>query len=150
MIIPASSYPISYVRTELKPKANKKDDFSSIQTNQSLPNVNAKSSSYSSVWEELKKKYDVNNASNDEISAISTTLYNSGQISLRDHATLTFDPSKSPQQINGTIYLTQANGNKRNWITEYQARAEQSLKFGDTQSYIQNKHIEEILERLQR
>jgi hypothetical protein len=150
MIIPVNHYSMPYVRSELKPKVNKKDDFSFIQTNQSLPNGDIKSSSYSSVWEELKNKYDVKNASNDEISAISTILFNSGQISLRDHATLTFDPSKSPQQINGTIYLTQMNGNKRNWINEYQARAEQSLKFGDSQSYIQNKHIIEILERLQR
>ena len=150
MITSTNPYPISYKSTGVRSNVNKKNSTPSFQGNQNSININTKSNNSSTVWDELKNKYDVRNASSDEINTISTTLYNSGQISLLDQATLTFDPSKSSQQINGTIYLTQANGNKRDWIAEYQARAEQALKFGDTQSYTQDEHIKDILERLQR
>ena len=102
----------------------------------------------STIWNELSQKYDVRNAAIEEIGDISMKLYDAKQISLSDHAILSFDPGKSPQQIKGTIFLTPANSRKRDWIAEYRARAEQALKLGDTQSYSQYKHIGEILERL--
>ncbi|AOT72897.1 hypothetical protein [Geosporobacter ferrireducens] len=101
------------------------------------------------AWKELAEKYNIRNASFDELSEISTTLYQSGEISLFEHALLTFDPSKSLQSIKPNLCLTKANSEeKRDWITEYTTRAERDLKMGNMKGYTNNKQIQKILEHL--
>ncbi|MDI3481574.1 MAG: hypothetical protein PWQ97_1229 [Tepidanaerobacteraceae bacterium] len=104
----------------------------------------------SDIWEELAKEYDIRNASFDELCDISLKLYEAGEISLADHAILTFDPSKSPQKVKPNIFLTKTNiDGKRDWIAEYEARANMDLKIGNTVGYKNNQHILDILRRFQ-
>jgi len=102
------------------------------------------------IWEELAKKFDVRNASFDELCDISSQLYLAGQISLFDHVILIFEPEESPQTVSYDICLTEADADgKRNWLREYEARVARDLKAGNTLGYKVNKNILSILERLQ-
>ncbi len=107
------------------------------------------SSNNSSVWEELGNKFDIRNASFEELCDISMTLYKAGQISLLEHGILTFDPSKSPQPVKPNLCLTPANEDgRRNWIAEYEERINQDLKIGNIVGLNNNKKILEILKHL--
>lgn len=102
------------------------------------------------IWEELAKKFDVRNASFDELCDVSSQLYLAGQISLFDHAILIFEPEESPHTVRPDICITAAGADgKRNWIREYEARAARDLKAGNMLGYKVNKNILSILERFQ-
>ena len=103
------------------------------------------------IWSELKDQYDIRNATFEELSDISSRLYQSGEISLLDHAIMTFDPSKSQQAVNPNINETISTPDgRRDWITEFQSRAYRDLKNNNLQGYTQDKHISDILSRLDR
>ena len=109
----------------------------------------ARNDNLSDVWKELAEKFNVQNASFDDIKDISMQLYNEGQINGFECAMLTFDPSESPQSIKPNLFLTQADTNgKRDWISEYEARSAQNLKMGNLQSYKNNQRTLEILKKL--
>ncbi|AUJ27015.1 MULTISPECIES: hypothetical protein [Virgibacillus] len=110
------------------------------------------------IWRELSEKYDITNASFEDLNAISTALYEAGQISLREHAGFTFDFNRATeslkQQATGisphfTMYATQANewGN-RNWIEEFQARADRAFQYGNIIGHHTNNNLTAILQKL--
>lgn len=109
------------------------------------------------VWEELSKDYDVQNATFDEICDISLKLYEAGEITFKDHATLTFDWNRGVKYfrqnlqvpVKSDLNLTPANSEgKRDWIAEYEARVKQDWKFGNTLGYHSNLKALDILKRL--
>lgn len=110
---------------------------------------NDKSNNCSDVWEKLSEKFNIGNASFNDIKYVSSELYKAGQISLLDHGILTFDPSESPQRIKPNIFLTQSDSNARmDWIAEYEARANRDLNIGNTTGYLNNKRILNILKQI--
>ncbi|PKM76696.1 MAG: hypothetical protein CVU90_10965 [Firmicutes bacterium HGW-Firmicutes-15] len=110
-----------------------------------------------SIWEELGKKYDVRNATFDEICDISTKLYSAGQISLGDHLMLTFDWKRAADELRKTypetvadLNLTPADGNgRRDWIAEFEARTVRDFHADNTKGYIQNQKLTQILGRIE-
>ncbi|GGB58513.1 hypothetical protein GCM10011409_39970 [Lentibacillus populi] len=57
----------------------------------------------SNIWEELSKKYDVTNATFDELKEISMSLYEYGEISFKGHAILTFDFDRGAESLKEEI-----------------------------------------------
>ncbi|MEK5038493.1 hypothetical protein [Sporosarcina sp. FSL K6-3457] len=112
----------------------------------------------STVYEELSGKYDVRNATFDEIVAISNTLYEAGEISLKEHALITFDYERATNYLkrnapgvpaNFNMYETAANGiGQRDWIAEFGARASSNFKYGNLVGYQTNSKVLAILQKL--
>lgn len=112
----------------------------------------------STVYEELSGKYDVGNATFEEVVEISNALYEAGEISLKEHMLITFDFERATNHLkqnapgvpsNFNMYETAADSNgRRDWIAEFGARASKNLKFGNLIGYESNKKILDILERL--
>ncbi|MBD7984102.1 hypothetical protein H9649_05885 [Sporosarcina sp. Sa2YVA2] len=115
----------------------------------------------SAIYKGLSDKYDVRNAKFGEIVEISNALYDAGEISLKEHAVLTFDYDRATNNLKrhapGDIpkdfdmYETSANSNgQRDWISEFGARAAKDFKFGNLIGYQSNTKVLDILERLSR
>ncbi|GAB6085221.1 hypothetical protein [Alkaliphilus crotonatoxidans] len=103
----------------------------------------------SNIWDEIAKDSNIRNASFEELCNISTQLYEAEEISLLTHSTLTFDPGRCTLLTRSDINLTPTDEDgRRNWIAEYQARANRDLKMGNVDGYVQNNDILKILNRL--
>lgn len=101
------------------------------------------------IWSDMAQQIDIRNASFEELCDVSLALYQTGQITLLDHASLTFNPNQSPQELIGNYFMTKVNADgKRDWIAEYEARAARDLKMNNLSGYEYNKDILEILARL--
>lgn len=113
------------------------------------------------IYKGLSDKHDVRNATFGEIVEISNALYDAGEISLKEHAVLTFDydratnnlkrhaPGYIPVEFN--MYETSANSNgQRDWISEFEARAAKDFKYGNLIGYQSKTKVLGILERLSR
>jgi hypothetical protein len=82
----------------------------------------------------------------DELAKVSSMLYDNGLISLRDHATMSFDPSFA----GSSNLLTAADGSGRvDWMAEFQARLAKHKADGDSSSVAQDERVLDILSRLQ-
>lgn len=92
------------------------------------------------------QNYNVHSMSLGATIAMSQELYDSGNISLKDHAILSFDPSHIS---GGSSMLTtpDRNGNY-DLISEFKSRMELNKKLGDTQSLQNNKQVLDILVKL--
>lgn len=115
----------------------------------------------STVYEELSGKYDVRNATFGEIVEMSEALYNAGEITLAEHATLTFDYDRATENLKRhapgyisadfNLHETLSNRNgQRDWIAEFRARASKNFKIGNLVGYQSDMKAVEILERLLR
>ncbi|MGG0670067.1 hypothetical protein [Sporosarcina koreensis] len=112
------------------------------------------------VYEELSSRYDVRNATFGELVELSSALYEAGEISLKEHALITFDYERATNYLkrnapgvpsNFNMYETSADSNgRRDWIAEFGARASKNFKFGNLIGYQSNMKAVEILERLSR
>lgn len=122
---------------------------------------NAKQEDSSTIYKGLSNKYDVKNATFGEIVEISNALYDAGEISLKEHAVLTFDYERATNNlkrhapgyvpVDFDMYETSANSNgQRDWISEFGARAAKDFKFGNLVGYQSNARVLDILERLSR
>ena len=141
------SIPVTYLGTNVA--LNQKNNVESTASTEEKKDMEHITNGNSKIWEALGKEYDIRNSSFDELCDMSKRLYEAGQISLFDHATLTFDSSKSPQPIKPNLFLTEANANgKRDWIAEYEKRAARDLNMGNMMGYRVNKNILAILNRL--
>lgn len=92
------------------------------------------------------QNYNVHSMSLDATISMSQELYDSGNISLKDHAILSFDPS----HISGgssMLTIPDRNGNY-DLISEFKSRMELNKKTGDTQSLQNNKQVLDILVKL--
>lgn len=113
----------------------------------------------SNIWEELAQKYDVTHTTFDNLKEMSTLLYESGEISLKEHAVLTFDFDRAtesiqmeaagvPTQFTMNTTKTDADGN-RNWIEEFQGRSDRAFKHDNLIGYHTYQGVISILQRLQ-
>ncbi|GGP16923.1 hypothetical protein [Oceanobacillus neutriphilus] len=112
------------------------------------------------IWKELSEKYDITNANFDELNGMSKSLYEAGEISLKEHAILTFDFDRATESLKReipkvspdfTMYATQADASgKRNWIEEFQARADRAFGYGNLIGHQTNLNAAGILQKLER
>ncbi|OMP67239.1 hypothetical protein [Domibacillus epiphyticus] len=111
------------------------------------------------LYHSLATKYDVRNATFEEITDVANSLYKAGEISLREVAVLTFDYERAAQSIrknaNGSVssnfsmYETAANENgKRDWIAEFELRAAKDFKYGNLVGHSNKMKILSVLQRL--
>ena len=137
-----------YVSTNIK--SNVEDNTKPYFLTQEKVKTEHKTEYCSNIWKKLAKNHHIRNASFDELCGISLKLYEAGEISLLDHAILTFDSSKSPQKVRPNIFLTKTNiDGKRDWIAEYEARANMNFKKGNIVGYKNYQRVLDILRRLQ-
>lgn len=121
----------------------------------------AKQKDSSAIYKGLSDKYDVRNATFGEIIEISNALYDTGEISLKEHAVLTFDydratnnlkrhaPGYIPADFN--MYETSANSNgQRDWISEFEVRAKKDIKYGNLIAHANKSKILNILYQLEK
>lgn len=97
---------------------------------------------------ELAEKHDITDMTYDEFKDLSQSLYEKGKITLLDHAIMTFNPQKSPQNtvIKDNYYLTEeTHDGKRNWLNEFTARYQRAQNLNNTQG---SKHYKRILDIL--
>lgn len=100
-----------------------------------------------SIWRKMALKYDVRSITTEETASLSQELYDAGEISLFDHALLSFDPDHSVPY--GTGFLTQSDSTgHRDLILEYANRIDMDKKMGNSQSLINNERVLEYLKRL--
>ena len=99
-----------------------------------------------SIWRKMASKYDVRRITTQETASLSQELYKAGEISLLDHAVLSFDPDRI---ADGTGFLTRADSTgHRDLILEYETRIDLDKKMGNSQNLVNNERILEYLERL--
>jgi len=117
-----------------------KCDFSVVISN------NSSTANYdpTDIWRELSEQYDIHNASFEDLCDISKNLYSAGQISLFDHAMLTFRYS-IPNMDNATP--SYPNGNK-DWVAEFRARGKRELKYNNMDGYVLFQRLVGILNKL--
>ncbi|QDP40873.1 hypothetical protein [Radiobacillus deserti] len=131
------------------------NDYTSAHTT----DFTSKKSNFSNVWGELARKYNVRNANFDDIKSISKALYDSGEISLKEVAVMTFDNERAsnylkqnarahvPDDFN--MYQTPSNSSgKRNWITEFEARAQKDFEYGNLIGYHNSKKVLSIFQKI--
>ncbi len=112
----------------------------------------------SNIWMSLSEKYDVTNMTFDQLKEISTALHEADEISLFEHAMLTFDFDRASNSIKQdipnvpqtfTMYATEANEfNERNWIDEFQERANRASKHGNLIGHQSHLNVVSILQKL--
>ncbi|ANC78546.1 hypothetical protein ABE65_017770 [Fictibacillus phosphorivorans] len=117
------------------------------------------------IWEDLSSKYDIRNATFEEIKEISSALYQAGEVSIKDISLLTFDFDKATNNIkrldrqgvmNGVspdfnLYETKANEKgQRDWIKEISAKASKDFGYGNLIGYHNNLKTLDILKKLER
>lgn len=143
------------VNTESKP------EFSinhAVEDNQTSSSAQKKSFAFN---EDISNKYDVRNATFDEIVEMSNELYEAGEISFKEHVVLTFDfgratnnlKQNAPGYITSSfdMYETSSNSNgQRDWIAEFGARASKDFMFGNLIGHQHNMKVIDILERFSR
>ncbi len=105
------------------------------------------------IWRSLATGIDVHSATLDQLSLVSQGLYDYGQISLLDHATLSFDPAKGALGESADTYLTGQDGadgsGKRDWVAEFEARLTEHMEAGDSASAAVDQRVLGILHRLE-
>src|SRR5690625_3418024 len=114
----------------------------------------------SNVWENLSNEYDVNNGTFADVIRIANSLYEAGEISIREVDTMTFGFGRASHDLkqvasgissNFSMYETNANEDgKRNWIEEFEARANKNFKFDNLLGYNNNMKISSLLHKLER
>jgi hypothetical protein len=133
--------------------------FSISQSTENVKEVKIQQANSSNIWEELSSKYDDRKATFGEITEISKALYAAGEISLKEHAILTFDFERAtnnlkqnapiPISAHFDMYQTSSNGNgERDWIAEFEARAKQDSKYGNLIGHQNKMKILAVLQRL--
>ncbi len=108
------------------------------------------------VWKQLARQYDITHASFAEVKTVARKLYDAKQISFSDFAALTFNPQEGPQWKSMTKgiknprwWLTEADSSgKRNWVAEWEARAEQQRKLGNPSGAKKDEYLAQILRGL--
>lgn len=111
--------------------------------------------------EDISTKYDVRNATFDEIVEMSNELYEAGEISLKEHAVLTFDFGRATTNLKQNapgyipssfdMYETAANSSgQRDWIAEFSARASKDFMYGNLIGHQNHMKIIDLLERFAR
>lgn len=115
------------------------------------------------IYNYLKEKYDIRNATFEEIQEIAQQLYSAGVITGKEHFSLIFDYDRATQHIKEiakryvevspdfsmTATKTGAFG-RRDWIAEFEGRAAKQRKLGNLIGSESNIKIARILRLLER
>lgn len=110
-----------------------------------------------SIYSDIANKYDIRNATFEEVKEIAQELYGAGAITGLDLAILTFDYDRATRDIkqaangltspNFTMYETNADTfGRRDWIAEFEARAAKDRQYGN---FIGNANKNKIISILQ-
>lgn len=145
--------------TDMKTVSVEKSSFSISETVANTQDLNFSGSDSTNIWEEVASKYDVRKASFDEIKAISKELYDAGEISVKEVAFLTFDRGRATNYLKQNMpvlipdsfdmYETTSNSNgERDWIAEFEARAQKDFKYGNLIGYQNKMEVLKILQQL--
>lgn len=112
------------------------------------------------IYSDLAAKYDVRNATFDELKEIAQELYGAGAITGKDVATLTFDYNRATKYIqqaagfvfpNFSMYETnEETTGHRDWIAEFEARAAKDRQYGNFIGNANKTRIISILQFLER
>ncbi len=110
------------------------------------------------IWTELGNKYDIHNATFDELCEIATTLYKKGAISGGECAIMTFDWKRAADDLRkdhpdvvADLNLVPADSeDRRDWISEFDARAKRDFSQGNNIGYIHNQKLADILRQIGR
>ncbi|HHY74688.1 MAG TPA: hypothetical protein GX497_15965 [Bacillus bacterium] len=134
--------------------------FEDVLMNTQVTKKDNPENTITNIYENLSNKYDVRKATFEEIKEISHSLYEAGEISLKEVAILTFDYERATNDIknqvgsvspNFSLYETEANKNgQRDWIAEYEARAAKFFQSGDLVGYQNSTKILNILREIQK
>lgn len=106
------------------------------------------------IWSELGSKYDIHNATFDELCEISSNLLSEGKISPLDYGTLTLVPKILDQAAENSaakkyVFCTSVNSEgRRDWIAELEAQGSQQLRFGNMNGYVQYQNLAKLLKKL--
>src|SRR5690554_5373818 len=126
---------VSYTKNaDTKTDFNLANTFSISQSTENIKEANSQQVNSSNIWRELSNKYDVRNATFEEITEVSKALYDAGEISLKEVAILSFDYEKATRDLihdatqqgiqispNFSMYETKANEyGQRDWIKEFE------------------------------
>lgn len=114
----------------------------------------------SAIWGELSSKYDVRNATFDEIEKTSIALYEAGEISFTELSLITA-PYAAERHLkenvphllspNFSMYHTAADEyGRRDWIAEFESIASSSFKYGDLIGFQNNTKVYKSLQKLAR
>ncbi|WP_431026987.1 hypothetical protein [Lysinibacillus sp. LZ02] len=136
-------------------------DFKEVAATTNLKENKIENESNEDIYEELSSKYDVRNATFEQIVDISHALYEAGELSLGEVAILTFDYGRATQSIKEVakgsaspsfdMYETKANAmGQRDWIAEFEARATKDIQYGNLIGHSHKKKILHILQQLDR
>ena len=110
-----------------------------------------------SIYSDIANKYDIRNATFEEVKEIAQELYGAGAITGLDLAILTFDYDRATRDIkqaangltspNFTMYETNTDTfGRRDWIAEFEARAAKDRQYGN---FIGNANKNKIISILQ-
>jgi hypothetical protein len=151
---------VTYIKnTNNNTDSNITNTFSISQSTENVQEAKMRQANSSNIWKELSRKYDVRKATFGDITEISAVIYDAGEISLKEHAILTFDYERAtnylkqnaPMSIspNFDMYETQSNSNgERDWIVEFETRANKDFNYGNLIGHQNNMKILSILQRL--
>jgi hypothetical protein len=99
-----------------------------------------------SIWHRLASEYDIRSMTAEETSKLSLELYYAGEISLLDHAVLSFDRDMGEF---GTSFLTKADSDgRRDMLAEFEAKVAMDKSTGNRRSLPIDSRILQHLERL--
>lgn len=93
-------------------------------------------------------EYDVTNMTFENFKDFSMDLYNAGEITLLDHAIMTFNPLEATERYGfeeSYFKTTEKADGSRNWIEEFKAKYEYDAKYGNDLGMESNKRILDIL-----
>jgi len=102
------------------------------------------------IWGELRGKYDIRNATIDEMSAISKELYQAGEISLKDHGLMLSLKWVENIKAQSNPGVSTGSSVRVDWIKEYEARIEFDRRMGNTLGQANNRTVLSIVKRLGR
>ncbi|WP_427339423.1 hypothetical protein [Caloranaerobacter sp. DY30410] len=118
---------------------------SKIRANRACVSANT-----NNIWDELRKKYDITNATFDEVKKIAKKLYKAGEISLLELSIICLDPSKIPALRRDRLLCAPREGGRHNWIKVFRDIADRCLSNNLIDAYKTNIKIVEIFEKLKR
>ncbi|WP_053954668.1 hypothetical protein [Inediibacterium massiliense] len=108
-----------------------------------VKNMNMETNNQTDIYGKLKQKYDIRNATFDEVKEIAEKLHEAGEISEFQYANLILDRSRiSVPEHEKKFLIDRYHGGRQDWIEIYEDQAKTCLSYGDMNSY--NKNIDII------
>lgn len=142
-MLPVSDVSLSTVITNVKDQNSTiaKQETTSESTSTCLENGEG-------IWCQLGREYDIHNITHEQRAELSQKLYDAGEISLLDHAVLSFDGERIFPD--GSTFLTESTSSGAyDLVAEFTARVDLNKQMSDQQSMENNQRILDILSHLE-